>query len=139
MKFNYDVLIIICLITTVIILEVHQEIKGIEFPYYFYISVYYLRAIMSLFCVYSGVIKIKRKIKNGFYYLIIGLLFSILSIAPSVMSLYMFNSIDLSLLPVDEQKIYNSHINSQKHFLLISGFVISILASVFYFRRKRIT
>ena len=139
MKFNYDVLIIICLITTVIILEVHQEIKGIEFPYYFYISVYYLRAIMSLLCVYCGIIKIKRKIKNGFYYLIIGLLFSILSIAPSVMSLYMFSSIDLSLLPVDEQKTYKSHINSQKYFLLISGFVVSILASVLYFRRKRTT
>ena len=139
MKFNTGALILLCLITTEIIVEVHQEIKKINFPFYFYLFAYYLRAIMALICIFYGAVEMKIKMKNGFYYLLIGVLFSIFSIfsiGPSIMSLYIFNSIELTLLPVNEQKPYVQHIIYQKYFLAIMALIASVLASAFYLKRK---
>ena len=139
MKFNTGALIILCLITTGLIVEIHQEIEQINFPFYFYLSAYYLRAIMGLICIYYGVVEISKKFKNGIHYLVIGLLFSIFSIGPSITSLYTFNSIELSLLPIDKQAPYLKHIIHQKYFLAIICLTVSILTLAFCLRKRKIT
>ena len=139
MKSNTGALILVCLITTGIIVELHQEIEKISFPLYFYLFAYYLRAIFALICIFYGAVLIDGKIKKGFHYLLVGVMFSIFSIGPSITSLYMFNSIEFNLLPVDEQAPYIEYINYQKCFLAIICLLASILASILYLRKRKIS
>ena len=139
MRNNFSVLTIICLFVAEIILELHEEVKWINLPYYLYVFTYYCRAILSISCVFLGGVKIINKIKDGYFYLAIGLLLSITSVAPAVMSLYFINSTDLHLLSISEQQTYENHIHHQKQFLLIIGSIAAILAALFYLRRKKHT
>ena len=139
MKFNTGNLIQLFLITSEIIIDVHQDVKIIIFPFYFYLFAYYLRAVFALFCIFYGAVEIKNNFRNGFWYLLIGILFSIFSIGPSIMSLYAFKSIELNLLSAVDQQPFLQHIIHQKYFLATICLIAIILSSAYYLRRRKIT
>lgn len=138
MKIKLSILNTFCLIATFIILELHEEIEWFDLPGWLYMATYYLRAIFSIFCVYLGVEQIKNNNKVGYVDLIIGSMFLIISAGPSMMSLYIYNSIELNLLSPADRHPYEIHRDQQKVFLLTIAFV-SIFLALLSFKRKKLT
>ena len=112
-------------------IDIHQNTTWFNIPYTIYFLSYYLRAIFSLLCVFLGFFAIHFKLKNGYTFLILGIMFSILSISPPIVSLYFSRNIDLKYLNGENLKAFKYFIDFQKQFLINIGLIFVVFIVLF--------
>jgi|APSaa5957512622_1039677.scaffolds.fasta_scaffold76903_2 hypothetical protein len=124
-------LILILLMVSVLVLLLHQYTTWFKVPRDIYLSAYYSRTVLSFACIFFGLFSINRKMKYGYSLLFIGILLSILSIAPPIISLYFIKDIEMSLLDHANVMTINDAIEFQMKFLKNIGIIFTVFIAAY--------
>lgn len=133
------------LLIVVLSLDGQERFKWFTMPSYAYLSLIYLRVFLSISSLFIGLhlIVSKKEIKNlviGKYLIVfIGILFTMLSVMPSITSILFSKGIDMTYLDTENKNILTHNINAQKSYLInvLLIFLGYSVALAFIFKNKK--